>query len=73
MIGQASNFYRCAMRVKVSLYVFGKIIDEYVEARDYEDAKSIALRRNSDNAKIISVTAVFQKPIYILGKFLIAK
>jgi len=47
------------MRVKVSLYVFGKIIDEYVEARDYEDAKTIALRRNSDNAKIISVTAVF--------------
>lgn len=47
------------MRVKVSLYVFGKIIDEYVEARDYEDAKSIALRRNSDKAKIISVTAVF--------------
>ncbi len=48
------------MRVKVTLYVAGKVFDELVEARDYQDAKQTALARNP-TAKIISVTAVFGK------------
>ena len=47
------------MKCKVSLYIQGKVIDEIVEARDYEDAKETALRRVSSSAKVISVTAVF--------------
>jgi len=47
------------MRCKVQLYVAGKVFDEIVEARDYEDAKRTALARNP-SAKVIGVTAVFQ-------------
>ena len=47
------------MKCKVSLYIQGKVIDEIVEARDYEDAKETALRKVSSSAKVISVTAVF--------------
>lgn len=47
------------MKCKVSLYIQGKVVDEIVEARDYEDAKETALRRVSSTAKVISVTAVF--------------
>ena len=47
------------MRCKVSVYIQGKVIDEYVEARDYKDAKETVLRRVSSSARIISVTAVF--------------
>ena len=46
------------MRCKVQLFVAGKVFDEIVEARDYEDAKRTALARNP-SAKIIGVTAVF--------------
>ena len=46
------------MRCKVQLFVAGKVFDEIVEARDYQDAKQTALARNP-KAKIISVTAVF--------------
>ena len=46
------------MKVKVTLYVAGKVFDETVEARDYEDARRTALARNP-SAKVISVTAVF--------------
>jgi hypothetical protein len=46
------------MRCKVQLYVAGKVFDEIVEARDYQDAKRTAIARNP-SAKIISVTAVF--------------
>jgi hypothetical protein len=46
------------MRCKVQLYVAGKVFDEIVEARDYEDAKRTALARNP-SAKVIGVTAVF--------------
>ena len=45
------------MRVKVTLYVAGKVFDELVEARDYQDAKQTALARNP-TAKIISVTVL---------------
>jgi len=48
------------VKVKVTLYVAGKVFDEVVEARDYQDAKQTALARNP-TAKIISVTAVFGK------------
>ncbi len=46
------------MRCKVQLYVAGKVFDEIVEARDYEDAKRTALARNT-SAKVVCVTAVF--------------
>jgi len=48
------------MRVKVTLYVAGKVFDEVVEERDYQDAKQTALARNP-TAKVVSVTAVFNK------------
>ena len=48
-----------SMRVKVQLYIQGRLVDEYVEARDYEDAKEVALKRNSSSARVVSVTAVF--------------
>ena len=46
------------MRCKVQLYVAGKVFDEIVEARDYDDAKRTAVARNP-SAKVLSVTAVF--------------
>ena len=46
------------MRCKVQLYIAGKVFDEIVEAKDYEDAKRTALARNP-SAKVIGVTAVF--------------
>jgi len=46
------------MRCKVQLYVAGKVFDETVEARDYDDAKRTALARNP-SAKVVGVTAVF--------------
>jgi hypothetical protein len=47
------------MRCKVQLYVAGKVFDEIVEARNYDDAKRTAIARNP-SAKIIGVTAVFR-------------
>ncbi len=46
------------MRCKVQLYVAGKVFDEIVEARDYDDAKRTALARNP-SAKVVSVTGIF--------------
>ena len=46
------------MRCKVQLFVAGKVFDEIVEAKDYQDAKQTALARNP-SAKVIGVTAVF--------------
>ncbi|MGA1433738.1 MAG: hypothetical protein ACO32T_08205 [Candidatus Nanopelagicaceae bacterium] len=46
------------MRCKVQLYVAGKVFDEIVEAKDYQDAKRTALARNP-TAKVMGVTAVF--------------
>jgi len=51
------------MRCKVQLYVAGKVFDEYVEARDYQEARQVALARNP-NADVISVTAVFDNGGY---------
>ena len=46
------------MRCKVQLFIAGKVFDEIVEARNYEDAKRTAIARNP-TAKVIGVTAVF--------------
>lgn len=46
------------MKIKVTLYVTGRVFDEIVQARDYQDAKRTALARNP-SAKVVSVTAVF--------------
>ena len=47
------------MRVKVTLNLNGRVFTDIVEARDYQDAKEIARRRNSERATVVSVTAVF--------------
>ena len=46
------------MKVKVTLYVAGKVFDEVVQVANYDDARRTALARNP-TAKIIGVTAVF--------------
>ena len=46
------------MKIKVTLFVAGKVFDEIVQARDYEDARRTALARNP-SATVVSVTAVF--------------
>jgi hypothetical protein len=46
------------MKCKVQLYVAGTVFDEIVIARDYEEARKVALARNP-NAKVLGVTAVF--------------
>ena len=47
------------MRCKVQLYVAGKVFDEIVEAKDYKEAREVALARNP-NAKVMGVTATFK-------------
>tara|TARA_Y100000004_G_scaffold176401_1_gene216936 strand:- start:135 stop:278 length:144 start_codon:yes stop_codon:yes gene_type:complete len=47
------------MKCEVTLYVAGTVFKEEVIAKDYEDARKVALARNP-NAKIIGVTAVFK-------------
>jgi len=46
------------VKVKVTLFIAGKVFAEVVEARDYEDGKRTALARNP-TARVVSVTAVF--------------
>lgn len=46
------------MLCEVKLYVCGKVFTEKVHARDYDEARKVALARNP-NAKVIGVTAVF--------------
>ena len=47
------------MRIKVQLFVGGKVFSEIVEARNYQDARQTALARNP-TAKVISVTTVMR-------------
>ena len=47
------------MKCEVQLYVAGKVFKEEVYARDYQEAREVALSRNP-NAKVIGVTAVFK-------------
>lgn len=41
----------------MTLYVAGKVFHEVVEARNYQEAREVAVARNP-NAKIVGVTAV---------------
>ena len=45
------------MRVKVSLYIAGKVHDEVVSAISYEEAKRTALARNP-SGRVIKVSSV---------------
>lgn len=47
------------MKCEVKLYVAGKVFTEEVYARDYQEARQVAIARNP-NAKVIGVTAVFK-------------
>lgn len=46
------------MKCQVTLYKAGKVFKEEMIAKDYQDAKQVALSRNP-GATIVSVTAVF--------------
>ena len=46
------------MKCEVQLYVAGKVFKEEVYARNYQEAREVALARNP-NAKIVGVTAKF--------------
>ena len=45
------------MKVKVSLYVAGKVVEDVVNAMSYEDAKKTSLRRNPF-ARVVKVSSV---------------
>lgn len=47
------------MKCQVTLYKAGTVFKEEVIARDYSDAKQVALSRNP-GATVVSVTAVFK-------------
>lgn len=47
------------MLCEVKLFVAGKIFAEKVHARDYQEARQVAIARNP-NAKVISVSAIFE-------------
>jgi|TARA_B100002019_G_scaffold285484_1_gene294512 hypothetical protein len=46
------------MKCEVRLYVAGTVFKEEVHARDYDEAREVALARNP-NATVLGVTAVF--------------
>jgi hypothetical protein len=46
------------MKCEVKLFVAGKVFCEEVIARNYQEAREVALARNP-NAKVIGVTAKF--------------
>jgi hypothetical protein len=46
------------MLCEVTLYVAGKVFKEEVYARDYQEAREVALARNP-NAQVMSVNAKF--------------
>ena len=45
------------MKVKVSLYVAGKVVEDVVNVIIYEDAKKTSLRRNPF-ARVVKVSSV---------------
>ena len=47
------------MKCEVTLYKAGTVFKEEVIARDYQDAREVAIARNP-GAKVVSVTAVFK-------------
>ena len=46
------------MKCEVQLYVAGKVYSEILEARNYQEARQVALARNP-NARVVSVNAKF--------------
>ena len=46
------------MRCEVKLFVAGTVFNEEVHARNYDEAREVALARNP-NARVISVNAKF--------------
>ena len=46
------------MKCDVILYVAGSIVTETVHARNYDEARQVALARNP-NARVVSVNAKF--------------
>ena len=46
------------MKCEVRLYVAGQVFNETVIARNYQEAKEVALARNH-NAKVLGVNAKF--------------
>jgi len=46
------------MKCQVTLYKAGTVFKEEVIAKDYQDARQVALARNP-GAKVVSVTSVF--------------
>ena len=46
------------MKCEVTLYKAGTVFKEEVIAKDYQDAREVALARNP-NATVVSVTTVF--------------
>ena len=46
------------MKCEVKLFVAGKVFTEDVHARDYNEARQVALARNP-NARVIGVNAKF--------------
>jgi len=47
------------MKCEVKLYVAGTVFKEEVIARNYQEAREVALASNP-NAKVLGVTAVFK-------------
>ena len=46
------------MKCEVKLYVAGSVFTEQVHARNYDEAREVALARNP-NARVVSVTNKF--------------
>ena len=46
------------MKCKVTLFIAGKVFDEYCWVRNYEDARTTILAR-FPTARIVGITAVF--------------
>ena len=46
------------MKCEVKLFVAGKVFSEEVHARNYDDARQVAVARNP-NARVIGVNAKF--------------
>ena len=54
------------MKCRVRLYLAGKLFNEDVWARDYQEARQVALARNP-NARVVGVNAIvesFNSPEY---------
>ena len=45
------------MKCRVQLYVAGRVFYEDVEARDYKEAREVAIQRNP-HAKVMGVTSI---------------